>query len=997
MRVFLGGTVAGSTWRNYMMPKLEVDYFNPVVEEWTPADQDREIFEREHCDFCLYVLSPKMIGWYSIAEVVDDSYKRPDKTVFCYLPEDDDKKFTTSQILELEEIGKIVTANGAIIKNTLDDIIQFLNSANKRSGNVSEDETIVNDVFISYGRRHSLHFATNLHNKLVSSNYKVWFDQNDIPLGVDFQQQIDDGIRRANNFVFIISPHSVKSIYCLKEVVLALKYNKRIIPILHVDPKDCWNEMHPEIEKLNWIYFREKEDFNIPLSEWTKIDDFEKAFAGLINLMEEQKEYVYQHTSLLDKALRWEAGQKRTSFLLIGNERKIAEEWLLKKEFKNKKGVEIQPPAFPTNLHAEYICESRKNAENLMTDVFFSYEKSDIEIKEKIQNYLHLNYFTTWSDSIDIKYGQSFEKMIERGIEEATCFLFIISGASLKSTYCVSELQYAIKLKKRIISVLIEDIDTNLLPASLRNIEYIDFIDRRESVMVEVQSHADVEADVKARKEKSPFLKGMDSIIMVLSDQRAYFEQHKIYLVQALKWERQKRNPSILLRGYNLENARTWLKIGLSKRNKPSKIHREFIGESEAKSGLLTSEIFISYSRIDSDFARKLNDDLQMSGKTTWFDQESIASSTDFQKEIFKGIEISNNFLFISSKDSVISPFCRAEIEYAKSHNKRIIVLLLLKSSLRSLPETLGKIQAVNFEKTDYHTSYSELLRTLDTDREHVQKHTRYAQDALFWEENNKDEARLLRGKELVLAESWLVDSKSDTKNPKIPAPTPLQIEFIETSKKAQEDAQAREREQQNKLIYLERQKAETAGKAASRQRFSLIIVTLAMIIAIVFGFYGFSQQMKAKKALDNLEIEQFNKYNKIAEDFYDKEMYTEAISNYKEALYFRKNDEIVEKINSCKLILKQKDVFDAFYDKGIELFEQGYYIESILELKKAEKLNYKSKLVSSKIKKFAEIGISNCKKTAQKMGEIRLYYEQKYYKAKADTIKIIAKEFLDK
>ena len=102
MKVFLGGTVANSTWREYMMPKLEVDFFNPVVEEWTEEDQKKEIYEREHCDFCLYVISPKMIGWYSLAEVTDDSYKKSDKTIYCYLPEDEDKKFTKEQIKELE-------------------------------------------------------------------------------------------------------------------------------------------------------------------------------------------------------------------------------------------------------------------------------------------------------------------------------------------------------------------------------------------------------------------------------------------------------------------------------------------------------------------------------------------------------------------------------------------------------------------------------------------------------------------------------------------------------------------------------------------------------------------------------------------------------------------------------------------------------------------------------------------------------------------------------
>ncbi len=32
MKVFLGGTVSDSKWRDYLIPKLEIEYFNPVVE-----------------------------------------------------------------------------------------------------------------------------------------------------------------------------------------------------------------------------------------------------------------------------------------------------------------------------------------------------------------------------------------------------------------------------------------------------------------------------------------------------------------------------------------------------------------------------------------------------------------------------------------------------------------------------------------------------------------------------------------------------------------------------------------------------------------------------------------------------------------------------------------------------------------------------------------------------------------------------------------------------
>ena len=40
--VFLGGTCNNSTWRDKLIPLLKIDYFNPVVEDWTEEAQQIE-------------------------------------------------------------------------------------------------------------------------------------------------------------------------------------------------------------------------------------------------------------------------------------------------------------------------------------------------------------------------------------------------------------------------------------------------------------------------------------------------------------------------------------------------------------------------------------------------------------------------------------------------------------------------------------------------------------------------------------------------------------------------------------------------------------------------------------------------------------------------------------------------------------------------------------------------------------------------------------------
>ena len=120
---FLGGTCGESTWREELIPQLENDYFNPVVEDWTPECQAEEVRQRGVCDYVLYVITSDMKGVYSIAEVTDDSNKRPEKTVFCFIEDG----FEAHQIKSLKQVAKMVEENGAKVCSSLKDVASYLN------------------------------------------------------------------------------------------------------------------------------------------------------------------------------------------------------------------------------------------------------------------------------------------------------------------------------------------------------------------------------------------------------------------------------------------------------------------------------------------------------------------------------------------------------------------------------------------------------------------------------------------------------------------------------------------------------------------------------------------------------------------------------------------------------------------------------------------------------------------------------------------------------
>ncbi|MEC4849400.1 MAG: TIR domain-containing protein, partial [Jaaginema sp. PMC 1079.18] len=696
------------------------------------------------------------------------------------------------------------------------------------------------DAFISYGRADSKAFAQKLQARLAEQGFKVWFDFNDIPLAVDFQNQIDDGIEKASHFLFVIAPHAVNSPYCLKEIKLAIKLNKRIIPLLHVMQisRETWQErnphgtsaeweayqakglhesyqnMHPTIRKLNWVYFQENQD------------DFEKSLADLVKLLRTHSEYVEQHTQLLLQALAWERNQKQTSYLLVGEEKQKAETWL-KIRFKNE-----QPPCLPTDLHCEFITESVKNGNNLMTQAIISYADEDRAYMEKIRRCLRRESITVWTNTTDIQTGEGFAEAIKRGIEQADNLIYLLSPDSIKSDFTRQELDYAVSLNKRIIPVLVRETPSQLSPEALRDLQYINITDS-------IQQDDTLFDD--------------SQLLRILHQDAAYYNEHKVLLTKALKWRQQHDNPSILLRGYNLRSAEAWLKVAKTRTQQPpTALQAEFITESLRQPPLENLDVFISYSRADADLARKLNDALQMQGKTTWFDQESIASGTDFQQEIHRGIKACDNFLFILSPRSVASPYCTDEVEYAAQLNKRFVTVLHRPVNTADLPPELEKVQWLDFNQNqrDFNANFNQLVRTLDTDREYIRSHSKWSQRAIEWQQKEKSADLLLRGSEFSIVQNWLERAEQEKKKPGV---TGLQKEFIEASQKAITAVAEQEKHRQAEMLRLQKERTQEAEarlaektQSAKRQKLFLAAVSAALVAAIGVSIVAFKQWQRA-------------------------------------------------------------------------------------------------------------------------------------------------------
>jgi WD40 repeat protein len=194
------------------------------------------------------------------------------------------------------------------------------------------------------------------------------------------------------------------------------------------------------------------------------------------------------------------------------------------------------------------------------------------------------------------------------------------------------------------------------------------------------------------------------------------------------------------------------------------------------------SDVFVSYSRRDSEFVHALAADLEQRGKSVWIDTEGIGDGEVFPDAIRHAIEQADAFLFVITPESVASTYCETEVEYALELHKRVVPVLREPVPDEQLPEAIRVRNWVPFTPdADAAVASERLVAAINTDLAHAHAHTRWLVKALEWEAEARDRSFLLRGSELAAADAWLAGVRDAAE----PAPTALQREYIYASRTA--------------------------------------------------------------------------------------------------------------------------------------------------------------------------------------------------------------------
>ncbi len=190
-------------------------------------------------------------------------------------------------------------------------------------------------------------------------------------------------------------------------------------------------------------------------------------------------------------------------------------------------------------------------------DVFISYSRRDQTFVRTLDTAFKQLNRDPWVDWNDIQKGEEWWKAIQRGIEGADTFVFVLSPDSVASSVCQAEIDYAALHHKRFLPIVYrEGFDLAQVHSSISSHNWLFF------------------------RETGDFEAAFQELIHAIDTDLEYVRAHTRLLVRAIEWQHKGDNPSYLLRGVDLSEAESWLLQGAGNQPQPTELQVQYIHTS---------------------------------------------------------------------------------------------------------------------------------------------------------------------------------------------------------------------------------------------------------------------------------------------------------------------------------------------------------------------------------------------------------------------------------
>ena len=186
-------------------------------------------------------------------------------------------------------------------------------------------------------------------------------------------------------------------------------------------------------------------------------------------------------------------------------------------------------------------------------EVFISYSRRDKVFTQKLFEALKAANRTVWADWDSIPAASDWEAEIKEGIEQSETVLFVLSSEWLKSNECRKELEYALKMGKRLIPILYLMVDPKDVPPELGKINWV------------------------YMRETDDFDRAFQTLCAAMDTDLEWVKMHTRLQVRAVEWDKKKRDNSFALHGKDLLDGEQFIAQSGGKSPEPTSLQGEYI------------------------------------------------------------------------------------------------------------------------------------------------------------------------------------------------------------------------------------------------------------------------------------------------------------------------------------------------------------------------------------------------------------------------------------
>jgi hypothetical protein len=382
---------------------------------------------------------------------------------------------------------------------------------------------------------------------------------------------------------------------------------------------------------------------------------------------------------------------------------------------------------------------------------------STLPVVRAVQQLLIEGGFTVW-DCQQLHVPDIPEDVaVSRSIEACDNLVVFLSPRAISQTLCLQGLLFALSMNKRIIPVVLETIDPDQLPTQLQVLPVID-----------LRCAAAPLAQTPAGQQ----------LVQTLVHEAAYHQAHTQLLMQALRWERQHRNPCLLMRGDCLKQYRQWLDAAQGHAQYPPiRVQALLIETSQTYRQPLGWQAHLIHTPATAAYAAQLSEVLQLFSQCTSFDHLNLLLGGQPRYQRRSTIEQAHSCVCIVSADALHNEAFLDDLDYALSLHKPLAVVSTAPMAAENLPSGLNYCpRFVMPEPTrELAGNFGKLFRLLEHNGQAAAYHTQLLQRALQWDRQHHDPKLLLQRHLLSEALAWL------QRRP-CPSPTALQQTYIQAS-----------------------------------------------------------------------------------------------------------------------------------------------------------------------------------------------------------------------